>query len=136
MTSLSEEHNDLREKVLSACSGSILTSVLGTKPHSPYNASYNLVTPLDVVKVRLQSQSAIPKAASLSLSDAYIFCGEFFDHVEPYSGAAKGHPESLVRSQRRITGTFSGFKYIIENEGAHNLWRGLLPTLYSRVYLY
>ncbi len=101
---------DLTEKILSACSGSILTSLL--------------VTPLDVVKVRMQSSSSIVSKTN----PAFVFHGDFFDHVEPYT-----LKEAECLKTPRIRGTWAGLRYIVENEGAHNLWRGLSPTLMMAV---
>ena len=57
------------QKMLSAVSGSLLTSLLGGSRHSPQqmpvpaNMEPILVTPLDVVRVRLQSQAQTSKPA-------------------------------------------------------------------------
>lgn len=55
-----------------------------------------------------------------------IFHGDFFDNVEPCRASTR-------YTRGTITGTFDGLRYIVANEGAHNLWRGLSPTLMMAV---
>lgn len=70
------------------------------------------MTPLDVVKVRLQSQTNLP---SSKLFEPTLFFSR---------------PLSVIPSTRApFTGTFDGILYILKNEGLTSLWRGLLPTL-------
>lgn len=114
---------DLTEKILSACSGSILTSLL--------------VTPLDVVKVRMQSQ---PLSAGRS-APPLVFHGDFFDHLEPCDAkdsrlSMDAEARVMRQARPRLRGTLDGMKFIVENEGFHNLWRGLLPTLYLTLLIY
>lgn len=85
-----------------------------------------VVTPLDVVKVRMQSQPK-PPPGRIPL----IFHGDFFDNVEPCR--ASSCPRYMPKGSQPITGTFDGLRYIVANEGAHNLWRGLSPTLMMAV---
>lgn len=73
----------VRQKIVAACSGALVTSLA--------------VTPLDVVKVRMQAQaspatSTAAAAASGMLRrhtalgasvNSYVYCTRFFDHVEP-----------------------------------------------------
>ncbi|KAI9668725.1 MAG: hypothetical protein M1829_005265 [Trizodia sp. TS-e1964] len=138
----------LGQKMLSAVSGSLLTSIL--------------VTPLDVVRVRLQSQPLTTASpflptgwvglASTSFSrlppdiGVTACCREVFwvNNNAQYCLAgpgnpylANGSPSALAaadcavhESQRQtFTSTFDGLKKIARNEGIGSLWRGLSPTL-------
>ncbi|KAL9003012.1 MAG: hypothetical protein Q9188_004093 [Gyalolechia gomerana] len=131
------------QKMLSAVSGSLLTSLL--------------VTPLDVVRVRLQSQpnnssfarptsSSLPSFSSLPPSvGVTTCCREVFwvnntspvclaagptltASVNPISFSAA---ECAVDETRRNTynSTLDGLRKIARNEGLSSLWRGLSPTL-------
>ncbi|KAH0536915.1 hypothetical protein FGG08_006253 [Glutinoglossum americanum] len=130
------------QKMLSAVSGSFLTSVL--------------VTPLDVVRVRLQSQPAssairsFSAAASQSLPQfanlppnlgVTACCREVFwvnnntQFCVAGNGPATAAPSTAAEcavqeSQRRtFTSTFDGLRKIARHEGVSTLWRGLSPTL-------
>ena len=120
------------QKMLSAVSGSLLTSLL--------------VTPLDVVRVRLQSQ---PNPTSRTLAPASTFanlpqnlgvtacCREVFWINN--SACIVGHSATLnafaadcaVDETRRKTfnSTIDGLRKIARHEGIRSLWRGLSPTL-------
>ncbi|EXJ72659.1 uncharacterized protein A1O5_03805 [Cladophialophora psammophila CBS 110553] len=128
------------QRMISATWGSILTSLL--------------VTPLDVVRVRLQSQQA-PPPSNLSRFPAY---STNFKHLPPDLGvnsccrevffvgnngqfclAGNGSTQgssaltaecAVEETQRRtFTSTLDGLKKIARNEGYTTLWRGLSPTL-------
>lgn len=116
---------ELTEKILSACSGSLLTSLLGTQMCSFMHLS-SLVTPLDVVKVRMQSQSTAKVTRP-----SFIYHGDFPDNIELWRSSSLRYP--LPSTTKPIRGTFAGLRYIVENEGMHNLWRGLSPTLMMAV---
>ncbi|KAL9010745.1 MAG: hypothetical protein Q9173_004351 [Seirophora scorigena] len=134
------------QKMLSAVSGSLLTSLL--------------VTPLDVVRVRLQSQhnsSTLPRPTSSSIPSfsnvppnigVTACCREVFwvNNTSPVCLAAgptlttsvgsittptTSAAECAVDETRRktYTSTFDGLRKIARNEGLSSLWRGLSPTL-------
>ncbi|KAL8740293.1 MAG: hypothetical protein Q9190_006991 [Brigantiaea leucoxantha] len=132
------------QKMLSAVSGSLLTSLL--------------VTPLDVVRVRLQSQPnsspAPPSGASLSSTFKKLppnlgvtaCCREVFwmnnnssvclaagPSVSTSLGsiATSSTAECAIDESRRKTfsSTLDGLQKIARNEGVSSLWRGLSPTL-------
>ena len=114
------------------------------------------MTPLDVVRVRLQSQTTpAPPPVNLSKFHAY---GASFKHLPPDLGvtaccrevfwvgdngqfclANNGHPapagavpaECAVEETQRKTfnTTYDGLRKIARNEGPLTLWRGLTPTL-------
>ncbi|KAF4454971.1 hypothetical protein F53441_2628 [Fusarium austroafricanum] len=134
------------QKMVSAMSGSLLTSLL--------------VTPLDVVRVRLQSQKVPPTVdfsklaiTTSSLSPAQtaelgitsccrevFFSGgnaEFCLAAPRIDGIASAPPapECAVEEVQRRTfsSTFDGLRKIARNEGVTTLWRGLSPTLVMAV---
>ncbi|KAL9606131.1 MAG: hypothetical protein Q9179_000701 [Wetmoreana sp. 5 TL-2023] len=134
------------QKMLSAVSGSLLTSLL--------------VTPLDVVRVRLQSQPnafPLPRPSS-SIKQSFsnlppnlgvtACCREVFwvnntspvclaagptlsTSVDSIAGSASAAADCVADETRRknITSTFDGLRKIARNEGLFTLWRGLSPTL-------
>ena len=132
----------LSQRMISATVGSVLTSLL--------------VTPLDVVRVRLQSQnSPAPPPINQSRFHAY---GASFKHLPPDLGVTAccrnvfwvgdSHQLCLVNNghappagavvadcaveetqSKTINSTFDGLKKIARNEGTLTLWRGLSPTL-------
>ncbi|KAL8675641.1 MAG: hypothetical protein Q9186_007688 [Xanthomendoza sp. 1 TL-2023] len=135
------------QKMLSAVSGSLLTSLL--------------VTPLDVVRVRLQTQpntSPLPRPSSSTISSfsnlppnlgVTACCREVFwinntspvclasgptltnsvNTIAPSTSAAAA--DCAVDETRRKTynSTLDGLRKIARNEGLPSLWRGLSPTL-------
>ncbi|KAL8771856.1 MAG: hypothetical protein Q9209_002794 [Squamulea sp. 1 TL-2023] len=135
------------QKMLSAVSGSLLTSLL--------------VTPLDVVRVRLQSQpnaSSIPRPSSSSLPSfsnlppnlgVTACCREVFwvnntspvclasgptlttsiDSITPSTSAAAADCAVDETRRKTYTSTLDGLRKIARNEGLSSLWRGLSPTL-------
>ncbi|KAI1871962.1 uncharacterized protein JN550_004165 [Neoarthrinium moseri] len=134
------------QKMLSAISGSLLTSVL--------------VTPLDVVRVRLQSQTP-PQAHTadlqkLAISSPNAFrpsnlgvtacCREVFfmnnnaelcvagPRIEALGGSTAAGDCAVEQTQKRaFNSTFDGIRKIARNEGITTLWRGLSPTLVMAV---
>ncbi|TVY23915.1 Solute carrier family 25 member 39 [Lachnellula hyalina] len=135
------------QKMLSAMSGSLLTSIL--------------VTPLDVVRVRLQSQptqSPLTSIRTLALNSSQSInnlppnlgvtacCREVFfatNNTEFCMAATKigdmnsgiGAAQCAVEEtqQRTFNSTFDGLRKIARNEGVTTLWRGLSPTLLMTV---
>lgn len=78
-----------------------------------------LMTPMDVVKTRLQVQQ------KLVLSNkCYLYCNGLMDHLCPC-----GPTGSLVPDAQRFKGTVDAFLKISRNEGVKSLWSGLSPTL-------
>ncbi|KAH9892069.1 mitochondrial carrier domain-containing protein [Xylariomycetidae sp. FL2044] len=130
------------QKMASAISGSILTSLL--------------VTPLDVVRVRLQSQGSSQPVADLqklAISSPNAFrpsnlgvtacCREVFfmnnnaevcvagPKLEGLGAASECAVEEVQK--RTFNSTFDGMKKIARHEGFTTLWRGLSPTLVMSV---
>ncbi|KAL5343813.1 mitochondrial carrier domain-containing protein [Aspergillus crustosus] len=131
----------IMQKMISATCGSVLTS-----PQ---------VTPLDVVRVRLQSQSPIKNNSPFTSHTTSTLknappnlgvtacCREVFwvgqnsqiCMVGPGANALGASPQSVAEcaveeTQRRtFTSTLDGLRKIARNEGILTLWRGLSPTL-------
>ncbi|EEH38148.1 hypothetical protein PAAG_01069 [Paracoccidioides lutzii Pb01] len=139
-----QEYNNVSaaQKMISATWGSLLTSLL--------------VTPLDVVRVRLQSQTPVVR------NSGDVFSVPAFRELPPNLGVTSccrevfwvgnnaqfcmvGANGSAISSQasasaaagcaveetrrRRFTSTLDGLRKIARNEGVLSLWRGLSPTL-------
>ncbi|ORX99077.1 mitochondrial carrier domain-containing protein [Clohesyomyces aquaticus] len=139
----------LAQKMLSAVTGSVLTSLL--------------VTPLDVVRVRLQSQAHTPALSApssrlytplplpltqfrdlppnlgisaccrevfwINNNAQYCVAGPTMAPLNPSDAACA--VEEVER--RTINSTWDGLRKIAQNEGPRTLWRGLSPTLVMAV---
>ncbi|CAG7964421.1 unnamed protein product [Penicillium olsonii] len=129
------------QRMVSATAGNILTGLL--------------VTPLDVVRVRLQSQSQIQNTSPFTSHTTQTLrnlppnlgitscCREVFwvgndaqmCMLGPQAAAVGSRPHPAIdcaieESQRRtFTSTLDGLRKIARNEGTLTLWRGLSPTL-------
>lgn len=141
------------QKMISAMSGSLLTSLLGQfcRGGVPKLLLTDAVTPLDVVRVRLQSQptpspfTAIRASATTFQSLSHLppnlgvtaCCREVFfatnngEYCMAAPSPSIGVAECAVEETQRRTfnSTFDGLKKIARNEGFTTLWRGLSPTL-------
>ncbi|KAI0126425.1 mitochondrial carrier domain-containing protein [Xylariales sp. AK1849] len=134
------------QKMLAAISGSLLTSLL--------------VTPLDVVRVRLQSQgspqaytadlqklaASTPNAFRPSNLGVTACCREVFfmnnnaevcvatPRIKALGGSAAPGDCAVEHTQKNaFNSTFDGMRKIARNEGLSTLWRGLSPTLVMAV---
>ncbi|KAF7395324.1 hypothetical protein HZH68_009374 [Vespula germanica] len=90
------------QQIIASCTGALITSVF--------------VTPLDVVKTRLQAQ----QKAMIS-NKCFLYCNGLMDHLCPCLNG-KGPNE-------KFTGTMDAFIKISKKEGIGSLWSGLSPTL-------
>ncbi|XP_062983465.1 probable mitochondrial glutathione transporter SLC25A40 [Elgaria multicarinata webbii] len=109
----SEENGNRLHKITTSqqafcsCCGALITSVL--------------VTPLDVVKVRLQAQSN-PSLKGQSFLDS----DGLTDHVYLYEN---GTGKTWNKTSGRFAGMMDAFMKIVQREGVKALWSGLPPSL-------
>lgn len=101
-----------KQQMGAACTGAFITSIF--------------MTPLDVVKVRLQAQ----QREQLSRR-CFLYCNGLMDHIcscqpAPAHGQRQWYSRSIPEP---ITGTFDGLMKIWRYEGLASLWSGLPPTL-------
>ncbi|XP_034119384.1 probable mitochondrial glutathione transporter SLC25A40 isoform X2 [Drosophila albomicans] len=118
------------QQVVSACTGAMITACF--------------MTPLDVIKTRLQAQ----QSAMLS-NKCFLYCNGLMDHICPCgpntptptaasaAAAASSSQNAFSKlsapasSTSHFTGTIDAFVKISRSEGVAALWSGLSPTLIS-----
>ncbi|XP_037828078.1 solute carrier family 25 member 40-like [Lucilia sericata] len=93
------------QQVASACSGAMLTATF--------------MTPLDVIKTRLQAQQ------TQMSNKCFLYCNGLMDHLCPCD------PKYPTTKQAHLNGTIDAFIKISRSEGVGSLWSGLSPTLVS-----
>ncbi|KAK9961346.1 hypothetical protein ABG768_009137 [Culter alburnus] len=99
------------QQMISSCSGAIITSLF--------------VTPLDVVKIRLQAQkNPFPKGK------CFVYCNGLMDHI---CVCDNGNSKAWYKAPGHFNGTLDAFIKIIRMEGIRSLWSGLPPTLMMAV---
>jgi solute carrier family 25, member 39/40 len=79
------------------------------------------VTPLDVVKTRLQAQQRL-----MISKKCYLYCNGLMDHLCPCAPNGNG---ATAAKKLQFTGTIDAFAKISRHEGVKSLWSGLSPTL-------
>lgn len=103
------------QQMVSSCTGAILTSLL--------------VTPFDVVKIRLQSQK-VP----LVKGKCFLYCNGLMDHL---CTCLNGPSNNGYWYKRQVPGHYKGtvdaMIQITRIEGMRSLWSGLPPTLVMAV---
>lgn len=119
---MAEENISLSQRMISACSGSLVTSLV--------------VTPFDVIRIRIQQQSILPQEQPCCQA-------HFPDHSFPKQKVPiEVAPELFwihdkycqsAESCTRIYSTFQGFSTVAKHEGVGTLWRGLSLTLLMAV---
>ncbi|XP_046419053.1 solute carrier family 25 member 40-like [Neodiprion fabricii] len=95
------------QQMVASCTGALITSLF--------------VTPLDVVKIRLQTQ----QKAMLS-NKCFLYCNGLMDHLCPCLDE-KSPP--WMRANGKFNGTLDALTKISRTEGVLSLWSGLSPTL-------
>ncbi|KAM8988881.1 mitochondrial glutathione transporter SLC25A39 isoform 2-T2 [Ara ararauna] len=100
------------QQMLASGTGAILTSLF--------------VTPLDVVKIRLQAQRT-----PFSKGKCFLYCNGLMDHL--YVCQNGSGCTAWYKAPTRFTGTLDAFVKITRYEGIRSLWSGLPPTLVMAV---
>ncbi|TRY94357.1 hypothetical protein DNTS_014107 [Danionella cerebrum] len=99
------------QQMMASCSGAVITSLF--------------VTPLDVVKIRLQAQkSPFPKGK------CFVYCNGLMDHL---CVCENGNSKVWYKAPGHFNGTLDAFIKITRMEGVRALWSGLPPTLVMAV---
>lgn len=99
------------QQMLASCTGAILTSLM--------------VTPLDVVKIRLQAQNS-----PFSKGKCFVYSNGLMDHL---CVCEEEGNKAWYKKPGCFRGTLDAFLKIIRNEGMKSLWSGLPPTLVMAV---
>ncbi|KAI4873118.1 hypothetical protein NFI96_015553 [Prochilodus magdalenae] len=83
------------------------------------------VTPLDVIKIRLQAQrSPFPKGK------CFVYCNGLMDHI---CVCVNENGRAWYKPRGHFNGTLDAFVKIVHMEGMKSLWSGLPPTLVMAV---
>ncbi|NXX36982.1 S2540 protein, partial [Nicator chloris] len=119
------------QQAIASCCGALITSLF--------------VTPLDVIKTRLQTQSnpfhkgkqtcTILQAVTIFLypillGKRFVYSNGLTDHVNVRQN---GDSKAWYKKPGHFKGTLDAFVKIIRIEGIKTLWSGLLPTLIMAV---
>lgn len=94
------------QQAAASCTGAVITSLL--------------VTPLDVVKTRLQVQQK-------NTTNCFLYCNGLMDHL--CSCQPEDKSTQWIKRPSRFNGTIDAFIKISKTEGISSLWSGLSPTL-------
>lgn len=117
------------QQMLASGTGALITSLF--------------VTPLDVVKIRLQAQQTPFHQASASFSapwdgvsrhskwKCFLYCNGLMDHI--YVCQNRTSCTSWYKKPTQFSGTLDAFVKITRHEGLRSLWSGLPPTLVMAV---
>ncbi|XP_012268408.2 probable mitochondrial glutathione transporter SLC25A40 isoform X2 [Athalia rosae] len=95
------------QQMVASCTGALITSII--------------VTPLDVVKIRLQTQQK-----AMSSNKCFLYCNGLMDHLCP---CLDGKSPPWMQANGKFTGTLDAITKISRSEGVLSLWSGLSPTL-------
>ncbi|RWS31094.1 solute carrier family 25 member 40-like protein, partial [Leptotrombidium deliense] len=110
------------QQMMSSCTGAVATSII--------------VTPLDVVKIRIQAQQK-----EFLRNKCFLYCNGLMEHICYCNGNGngKGQPTDSIyvrkwfRRPTHFRGTIDGIYKIAKYEGITSLWSGLPPTLVMAV---
>uniref|UniRef100_A0A224XS71 Putative mitochondrial carrier protein cgi-69 n=1 Tax=Panstrongylus lignarius TaxID=156445 RepID=A0A224XS71_9HEMI len=98
------------QQMAAACSGALITSII--------------VTPLDVVKIRLQAQQK-----TLVSNKCFLYCNGLMDHLCTCPANENNAHEYWYKRPSHFNGTVDALVKISRTEGIWSLWSGLSPTL-------
>ncbi|KAJ9577486.1 hypothetical protein L9F63_005987, partial [Diploptera punctata] len=105
------------QQMAASCSGALITSLL--------------MTPFDVVKIRLQAQ-----AKNQLSNKCFLYCNGLMDHLcpcinpnGPTTPSSSSTRPFWYQRPSQFSGTTDAFVKIARNEGILSLWSGLSPTL-------
>ncbi|XP_040978214.1 solute carrier family 25 member 40 isoform X5 [Aquila chrysaetos chrysaetos] len=101
------EKSTIIQKAIASCCGAIITSLF--------------VTPLDVIKTRLQAQSN-----PFSKGKCFVYSNGLMDHI---CVCENGDSKAWYKKSGHFKGMLDAFVKIIQIEGIKSLWSGLPPTL-------
>ncbi|RUS85178.1 hypothetical protein EGW08_007082 [Elysia chlorotica] len=99
------------QQMISSGTGALMTSFL--------------MTPMDVVKIRLQAQA---KPAAFSKGHCFLYCNGLMDHLCTCVNGLSPSSQWYKRPSQ-FKGTFDAMLKIARYEGITSLWSGLPPTL-------
>ncbi|NWS92069.1 S2540 protein, partial [Toxostoma redivivum] len=136
MSDINVQKLTIVQQAIASCCGAIITSLF--------------VTPLDVIKIRLQAQrnpfhkgkrtniierflkwrSLNKSLATWVLRKCFLYSSDLMDHV--YVGE-NGDSKAWHKKPGHFKGTLDAFVKIIRIEGIKSLWSGLPPTLIMAV---
>ncbi|XP_019478929.1 solute carrier family 25 member 39 isoform X3 [Meleagris gallopavo] len=115
------------QQMLASGTGAILTSLF--------------VTPLDVVKIRLQAQRtpfskawlvrSVPQGSQHATWKCFLYCNGLMDHL--YVCQNGNSCTAWYKTPTCFNGTLDAFVKITRHEGIRSLWSGLPPTLVMAV---
>nr|XP_010304296.1 PREDICTED: solute carrier family 25 member 40 [Balearica regulorum gibbericeps] len=101
------EKTTIIQQAIASCCGAVITSLF--------------VTPLDVIKTRLQAQSN-----PFSKGKCFVYSNGLMDHI---CVCDNGDSKAWYKKPGHFKGTLDAFVKIIQIEGIKSLWSGLPPTL-------
>ncbi|NXC92711.1 S2540 protein, partial [Certhia familiaris] len=135
MSDINVQKLTIVQQAIASCCGAIITSLI--------------VTPLDVIKTRMQAQSypfhkgkqtcvvikTILQALTMFLytillGKCFVYSNGLMDHV---CVCENGDSKAWYKKTGRFKGTLDAFMKIIRIEGIKSLWSGLPPTLIMAV---
>lgn len=96
------------QQVVSACTGAMITACF--------------MTPLDVIKTRMQTQHTRP-------NKCFLYCNGLMDHL--FSCGSSSYSTLAKNMKPQFTSTLDALLKISRHEGISALWSGLGPTLVS-----